>query len=354
MAKRNARTGVLLAAVAACFFSVNGTVSKVVLLSGVEATRLTALRCLGAFLGLAAILLMTRKGRASLRLSWGEVPFIAAYGVLGVALVQWLYFVAIERLPVGVALLLEFTAPVFVALWARFVRRERVRNLLWLALGLALVGLALVARVWDGGSLDRVGVAAGLVAAVALASYFLMGERGVTERDPISLTCWSMFAAAVFWSVLKPWWTFDASVLGQSPSLLGRLADVHVPVWALLISIVVAGTIIPFSLSLTALRHVPATTAGAVAMAEPVLAGGVAWLWLRESLTPVQVAGSVVVIAGIALAQKARSGRTIIDVDVPVDVVDSPGAAPGGGQLAAGPMRGNGSRAKTNSTGTSK
>jgi drug/metabolite transporter (DMT)-like permease len=322
MTAQHARTGVLLATAAACFFAVNGTVSKVVLLSGVEATRLTALRCLGAFAGLALVLLATPGGRARLRLRLRDVPFLIVYGIVGVAMVQWLYFVAIERLPVGVALLLEFTAPVFVALWARFARREPVRNLLWLGLALALVGLALVARVWDGASLDGLGVAAGVAAAVALAAYFLMGERGVGSRDPLSLTCWSMFFSAVFWSVVKPWWTFDASVLTTSPSLLGSLSDVSVPTWALLLWIVVLGTIVPFSFSMMALRHLPATTVGAVAMLEPVLAGGVAWLWLEEAQTGVQIAGSLVVVAGIALAQSARRGSKVVDIDVPLEAHD--------------------------------
>jgi drug/metabolite transporter (DMT)-like permease len=315
---RSARTGVAMVAIAACFFGLNGTVAKVVLTSGFESTRLTALRCLGAFVGLALVLLATPRGRARLRLTLAEVPFLLAYGIIGVALVQWLYFVGLSRLPVGVALLLEFTAPVFVALWARCVRREQVRNVLWLALALSLVGLALVAKVWDGSTLNGIGVAAGLTSALALAAYYLMGERGVGTRDPISLTCWSMFFAALFWAVLKPWWTFDPSLLTRELSLLGELDAVSLPTWVLVIYIVVGGTIVPFSLSVAALRHLPATTVGAVAMLEPVLAGGVAWVWLGESLSPVQLVGSGVVIAGIALAQVARMEPTVIDVDVPV------------------------------------
>ena len=78
---------------------------------------------------------------------------------------QWLYFVAIERLPIGIGLLLEFTAPVLVALWARLVWHEPVRRRVWAALALALAGLCLVAEVWEDVRLDAIGVVAGLVAA---------------------------------------------------------------------------------------------------------------------------------------------------------------------------------------------
>ena len=83
---------------------------------------------------------------ARLRIDRREALSLIGYGIVGFAFVQWLYFVAIYRLPIGIGLLLEFTAPVLVALWARFVWRERVRDRVWLALGLVVVGLALVAR----------------------------------------------------------------------------------------------------------------------------------------------------------------------------------------------------------------
>ena len=80
----------------------------------------------------------------------------------------------------------------------------------------------------------------------------------------------------------------------------------HVPVWALVLWVVVLGSIAPFTLIVGALRHVSATRAGVAAMLEPVVATVVAWAWLRESLDPAQLAGAAVVLAGIGLAQTAR------------------------------------------------
>ncbi|MCV2490144.1 DMT family transporter [Geodermatophilus sp. YIM 151500] len=288
---------------AAGFFAVNGTVSTLALEAGLPPTRLTALRCLGAAVGLVAVLALVAPGR--LRISRREVPFLAVFGVVGVALTQFLYYVAIGRLPVGIALVFEMTAPVLIALYVRVVRREQVRGRLWIALALSLSGLVLVAQVWQGGgSLDAVGVAAALCAAVCLATYYLMGERGTGTRDPVTLTCWSFVAAGAFWSVAAPWWEFDAAVLGERvPVSLGAL---QLPLWVLVAWIVVLGAIVPFWLSIAALRHLPPTTAGLVATTEPVFASVVAWLWVEQVLTGWQIAGGAVVLLGIALAQTAR------------------------------------------------
>jgi drug/metabolite transporter (DMT)-like permease len=289
---------------AAGLFAVNGTVSTLALQAGLPAARLTALRCLGAAVGLLALLLLVSPGR--LRVSAREIPFLAVFGVVGVALTQWLYYVAIGRMPVGIALVFEMTAPVLIALYVWLVRREVVRRRLWVALGLSLSGLVFVAEVWqDGGSLDGLGVLAGLAAAVCLATYYLMGERGTHTRDPVALTCWSFVAAGLFWSVVQPWWQFDAGVLAEPvPVSIGSL---RFPLWLLVTWIVVMGAIVPFWLSITALRHLPPTTAGLVATVEPVLASVVAWLWLEQVLSGWQVLGGLVVLTGIALAQTARS-----------------------------------------------
>ena len=288
---------------AAALFGLNGTVSTLALDAGLPPTRLTALRCAGAALGLVAVLGVTSPGRLRIRLR--EIPFLAVFGVVGIAATQYLYYVAIGRLPVGIALVFEMTAPVFIALYIRLVRREHVRRSLWVALVLSLSGLALVAEVWDGGgSLDPVGVAAGLAAALCLATYYLMGERGTAGRDPVTLTCWSFVAAGVFWSVAAPWWRFDGAILGHRVRV--PVDGLHLPLWSLVLWIVVLGAIVPFWLSIAALRHLAPTTAGLVATVEPVFASAIAWLALGQVLSSWQVAGGVVVLTGIALAQTAR------------------------------------------------
>ncbi len=323
MTRRDRRpaVGYLTTLAAAGLFAVNGTVSTLALQAGVPPTWLTAMRCGGAALGLLAALALVAPHR--LRLTWRDVPLLAAFGVVGVALTQFLYYVAIGRLPVGIALVFEMTAPVWIALWVRLVRREEVRRRLWAALALSLGGLVLVAQVWQGGgSLDLVGVTAALTAALCLATYYLLGERGAAERVPVALTCWSFVAAALFWAVVAPWTPFDPAVLAASvPVSLGALT---LPLWVLVLWIVVLGAIAPFWLSVTALRHLPPTTAGLVATVEPVFASVVAWLWLEQVLTGWQVAGGLVVLGGIALAQTARSAARPAPAPAPVPETPAP------------------------------
>jgi len=296
--------GYALTLLAAGFFAVNGTVSTLALQAGIPPTRLTALRCTGAAVVLLVVLALVAPQR--LRITWREVPFLAAFGVVGVALTQYLYYVAIGRMPVGIALVFEMTAPVFIALYVWLVRHEKVRGRLWVALLLSLSGLVLVAEVWQGGgSLDPIGVGAALLAAICLATYYLMGERGTVTRDPVTLTCWSFVAAALFWAAAAPWWQFDAGVLAEPVPI--SLGSAELPLWLLVVWIVVMGAAVPFWLSIAALRHLAPTAAGLVATVEPVFASIVAWVWLEQVLTGWQVTGGVVVLTGIVLAQTARA-----------------------------------------------
>jgi drug/metabolite transporter (DMT)-like permease len=296
--------GYAMVAIAATLFAVNGTVSKVILKSGITAQELTEVRCAGALFGIVLLAAATRP--ASLRVRLEELPLLVALGIGGLALVQWSYFYAIARLEIGIALLIQFVGPILVALWARFVYGEHVRQRIWLALCLALAGLTLIVQVWSGGRLSSAGIVAAAVAAVTYAAYILLAERGVHRRDPLSLSAWGFLFATLFWSVLAPWWDFPGSRVGDSVSLLGNLASSHLPVWLLMLWMVTLGTIVPFLLVVGALRHITATRAGITGMLEPVAAILVAWVWLGESLEPVQLGGATLTLAGICLAQTAR------------------------------------------------
>jgi drug/metabolite transporter (DMT)-like permease len=293
-----------MVALAAALFAVNGTVSKVILGSGISAQQLTEVRCGGALVGLTLIALVMRP--RSLRLRRNELPLLVALGVGGLALVQWSYFFAIHRVEIGIALVIQFVGPILVALWARFVYGEHVRSRIWLALALALTGLVLIVGLWKAHRPNGAGLAAAALGAVTYAAYILLAERGVRGRDPISLSAWGFLFATLFWSVLAPWWNFPAYRAGHSVSLLGHLASSQLPVWALMLWMVVLGTIVPFALVASALRHISATRAGITGMLEPVLAIVVAWAWLGETLNPLQASGATVTLAGIAIAQTSR------------------------------------------------
>ena len=122
----------------------------------------------------------------------------------------------------------------------------------------------------------------------------------------MSLLAWGFLFASVFWAVLTPWWSFPGHALTQRTSLHGHLASVHLPVWLLAGWMIVLGTIAPFFLLVSALRHLSASRVAIVAMLEPVAGALVAWAWLSESLGGLQLAGAAVVLGAIGLAQTAR------------------------------------------------
>ena len=299
------RTGLGLAQVtaAAVLFGTNASISKVALEAGVEPRQLAALRCTGVALGLLVIVGPVAHRR--LRVPARHLPQLAVLGIVGAALIQWLYFVGIDRLPVGIAILVEFTGPVLVALWARLVLREEVRPMVWMALALSLGGLALVAQVWRDTRLDALGLVAATAAAVCLATFLLLGRHMGGHLDPLAVNFWVFAFATLFWLPLEPLWRIDWTPLGRSTSLTGAFDAVSVPVWLVVAAVIVLGTLMPYSLDLAALRHLPAATVGAVGMLEPVVATTVAWAWLGQSLDPVQMLGGVIVLAGVALAQWA-------------------------------------------------
>ncbi|HET9461130.1 MAG TPA: EamA family transporter [Gaiellaceae bacterium] len=298
------RLGYAMVATAATLFAVNGSVSKVLLDSGLSSLELAQIRATCAALGLLAFLVVF--ARARLRVGRRELLFLVAFGVVGVAMVQWLYFVAIHNLPVGVALLIEFTAPLFVALFARFVYREHIRRRIWVAVILCIAGLAIVVEVWAGIAFSTVGVTAAVGGAFGLTAYLLMAERERRQRDPVSLSFYGFLFAAALWAVVQPVWEFPWDVLADTVSLQGNFSEHSAPVWLLVGFVVVIGTMVTFSLLTGALRHISATRASIVATLEPVMATVVAWLWLEETFGPTQLIGGAVVLGGIFLAQSAR------------------------------------------------
>lgn len=290
-------------------FVVNAGVSRLALTNGADPVPLAAVRISGTAFVLLVALLVTGRG-ARLRLSWRELPLLVGYGLGGVALVQVSYFVAIQRLPIGLALLLEYLAPLLVALAARFLLRERVSALLWPALALSLGGLALALGLGGDVSLDPVGVVAGLVAAASFATYFLLGERIVRTRDALSTTFWGFAIPGVLVLAVVPWGALPgwADQPVELPAAIGsgEVALALVVAW-----VVVLGTLSPFAAETAALRWIPATVVTVVATLEPVGAAVLAWWWFDESLTALQVVGFVLVLGGVVLALFSRAGQRV-------------------------------------------
>jgi len=297
--------GEILTLTGALFFSFNGIIAKLVLASGLSPMRLTQVRCGGAFIILLTYVFF--RYREKLRTTRADLPHLAIYGVVGFFAVQALYFVAISRLHVSIALIMEFTAPIWIVIWLRYVKKKYVPPLMWIAIFMAFSGLVLIAQVWRGRTLDPIGVIAALADGIVLATFFLLGEKLAAKHQVETLMVYGFGFATLAMALILPLWSFPTEIFTQSMDLQGRFSEFSLPGWVLITWVIIMGTIIPYLLVVNGLKLLSASTSSVMGMSEPILAGVFAWIWLSEKWGAIQLLGGVVVIVGIILADKART-----------------------------------------------
>jgi len=286
-------------------FALGGVAAKVLREADMDAFRLTQIRATGA--GLILLAFAVIKGKDQLRARKEEIKDLILFGVVGVAAVTSFYFFAIKYLFVSVALIIEFTASIWIALYLKFVKKKHISPIMWLGIACAFIGLILVSQIWSGSTLHPLGVAVAFADAFALAYYFITAERLTQTRTSLSLMTWGMGVAAIFWAIILPWWSFPFEYLTDSYSLSGNLSEYNAPGWALLLWIIIIGTVIPYLLTVTGIRELSAGTSSVIGMIEPIFAGVIAWIILNEALSGVQLIGCAVVLLGIYLADRAKA-----------------------------------------------
>ncbi|HSR45000.1 MAG TPA: EamA family transporter [Acidimicrobiia bacterium] len=211
------------------------------------------------------------------------------------------YYEAVDRIGVGPGMTLQFLAPMMVLVWMRTAEHRSILRSAWLAAAVAVAGTALIADVWQGSSMDLVGVGAGLAAAATFAVYLVIGERLGTTMAPSGIMAYGFTISALMWAVIQPVWSFPT--------------DLPVKVWGELIWMGVLGTAIPFMLELQALQRASAGLVGVIATAEPVIGAVAALLMFSEKMAPVQVVGMVLIVGSVASVQR----RGVAEVEVPLD-----------------------------------
>jgi drug/metabolite transporter (DMT)-like permease len=299
------RTGIIALFIAALAFSINGIVSKLVLEAGLSPLRLAEVRSTGAFAFFLIYLLIFK--RSALRFDIKALPEMLVYGIVGYAGVQFFYFVAILRMPVSVGLIIEFTAPIWIALWIRFVRKQHVPRSMWTAVFLAFSGLLLIAQVWKGLTFDGIGLIAAFLDAFALTAYFLLGEKWGKRAPTETLMLYGFGISMLFWWLTLPLWTYPTEIFTQKIDLRGQAAGTLASGWMLILFVIVVGTIIPYTANLIGITKTSASSASVIGMLEPVLAGIFAWIWISETFNAIQLIGAAAVITGIYIATKATS-----------------------------------------------
>mgnify|MGYP000970959801 CR=1 FL=1 len=301
----NKHRGEFYLVIGAIFFSLNGVIVTLVL-DHMTTFRLAQVRAIGTFFLLFLITFI--QDRNSLKAERREIPTLIFYGVFGYAMVHLGYFIGISRgVPLSLVLIIEFTAPIWIVLWIKLVRKTDVSKDMWIAIALSLLGLIMVAKVWQGFSFDLIGTFGALGAALALAVYFLMSQSQGTKRSAQAMVVWGMGMAGLFWSLILPIWNFPTEIFTTEINLQGRFSEYSAPGWLLIAHIIIFGTMVPYLFVVGGIRRLSASTSSVIGMMEPVLAGVFAWVWLSQSWSAIQLAGGAIVLIGIYIADRAKN-----------------------------------------------
>jgi drug/metabolite transporter (DMT)-like permease len=270
-------------------------IAKDAFTSGIAPSEMAQLRAMFSFaLLLPAVALF---GRRHLRARRADLPMLALFGALGLAAVNGTYYEAISRLPLGVALSIQYTAPLLLLVLARATGRD-VGSRLWVAAAIALTGCFFVVGAYDARlrDLNAVGAVVSVIAMLTFTAYLVMAERLLKRMTPWTLLLYGLGFATVAWALYR-----------VPTALPWDLAARH---WPLVVGVVFIATLFPYVLTLAAVSLLPAARVGLTATFEPVAGAILGFALLGEILQPPQIAGGLLVIAGIALVQtvKLRSG----------------------------------------------
>jgi drug/metabolite transporter (DMT)-like permease len=280
LTSKRQKEGIAMTVGAAALFGVNGAVAAD-LLRSLPPINVAQIRSV-----LAALILMGLAYRTRATQHGGRLLALASLGLV-LAAVTLSFFVAISRLGVGPGVTIQFTAPVLVLAWTRWVGKRSVPRLAWLAAGAALVGVGLISRVWRIDRIDLAGLGAALAASLTFATYLVLSGYLGRYLPAVTVTAYGFGFSALFLLVAP------LTLPPPQPILMLELA------W-----LVTLGTVAPFLLEIAALRRLDPGTVGVVASLEPVIGTSVAWVWLGQILDGWQIAGGMVVVAAVAVVQR--------------------------------------------------
>ncbi|MFJ9736050.1 EamA family transporter [Streptomyces sp. NPDC101171] len=300
---RGKGVGLGLALLSALAFGGSGVAAKPLIEAGLDPLHVVWLRVAGA----AVVMLPLAVRHRALVLR--RPALLAGFGLLAVAGVQACYFAALSRIPVGVALLVEYLAPALVLGWVRFVQRRPVTRAAALGVVLAAGGLACVVEVWSGLSFDAFGLLLALGAACCQVGYFVLSDQGSDAGeqapDPLGVIAYGLLVGALVLTAVARPWNMDWSVLTGS----ARMNGATVPALALLAWIVLVATVVAYVTGVLSVRRLSPQVAGVVACLEAVIATVLAWVLLGEHLSAPQIVGGAVVLLGAYIAQSSAPAK---------------------------------------------
>lgn len=290
--------------VASLFLSTSGLVTKLVFDAGAIAPKtLAAIRVYGAALVLSPIVVRARPRLD--RRGWLKV---AAFGVFGISVPQWIYFEAISRIPVPIALIIIYTAPVIVTVFERVVHQRRLAVAVYVAIAVAVGGVILAVSGGAGGTgaLPVVGVVLAVITAFAYAAQIAVVAMQPKELAPIVRTGVGMMAGSLFWILLAPPWSLPFGSIGRGIDIGTRLTGTA-PLGLLVLGIVVFGTVVPYVMLVAGTPRIGLSASSVTGMIEPVCSSILFWVLLGQNLSLLQSAGVTLALASVTVAEILRN-----------------------------------------------
>lgn len=300
--KNTFRFGIAFALASALTFGLSGPFAKPLMAAGWSPIGAVTARLIGGALVIAVVASLMHRGWV--REAIAHRRTVILYGVFPIAGAQLCYYNAVAHLSVGVALLLEYLAPVLVVGWLWITTRRRPAVLTLVGAALALAGTMIVLDVADGARTDLVGIAWALAAAVCAASYFLMSDRVSSDGSglhPMTLAAGGLAvgAAAVFVTGLTGVLPLESST--QDVVIAGHTTSFIVPI----VVLGIVATALAYTLGILGIARLRPSYASLMGLCEVLCAVLWAWLLLGEAITPTQAFGGLVVLVGLALAGRA-------------------------------------------------
>lgn len=247
-------------------------------------------------------LLVASRGWQRIRLPARDLIYCLMLGTLGVAVSNYFYYVAIQRTNVATAIIVQYTAPVWVLLYVVARGQQKLTTQKVAAVALAVTGIALVIDIFGAHSvsalhLDAYGLIAALLASFSFAFYNVGGHRILARHDRWRVLVWTLAAAAAFWFVVNPPWKIAAAHYAPAQ-------------WLFLLVFSMISVLGAFSLYFLGLQHLEPTRAIIASCLEPVFSILLAAMLLGEVLRPIQTLGIVFVLAAIVIVQRPGRGVT--------------------------------------------
>jgi drug/metabolite transporter (DMT)-like permease len=295
-------SGYLLVAGGSALFASTGVVSAVAFDGGVAPIELAAMRSY-----VAALLLLPFLALAVRLVRRADLVPIALFALVGIVLAQGFYYGAISRMDIAVALVIVYTGPLLVAAYQRVFHAERLPLLGYLAMVLAVTGVAIAVLGGAGGigGISLLGVGFALLTAVCFAGQAILGARQPTSLPPLARTGAGMLAAAVIWIPLVPVWALPVDGFGDPATFTGRF-ELEIPVGAAVLYAAVFGSVVPYALLIMGLMRIGPGAGSMAGMTEPIVAPMLAWFALGQLLTPLQIVGVGLTIACVAIVERQR------------------------------------------------